>query len=265
MGGRSVLLAADGAPSVSASEPAPAEPRLGKTYVLVHGAWHGGWCWRHVSDLLTAAGQRVFTPTQTGLGQSKHLLSSKLTLDTFITDIGNLIEAEELADIILVGHSFGGAVISGVADRMSERIRHLVFLDSLIIEGGQSPFSVLAPDVVAARRKLVNEQGRGIAIPPPPVTAFGIPENHACAAWVRRHLTPHPVGTYESPLKLEHPIGNGRPCTYIHCTSPSYAALEGARERGRRQQGWNWLETATGHDAMVTAPAELSRMLISIG
>ncbi|WP_336490736.1 alpha/beta fold hydrolase [Methylobacterium nigriterrae] len=232
--------------------------------MLVHGAWHGGWCWRYVSDILTAAGHRVFTRTQTGLGQSKHLLSPEITLDTFITDIGSLIEAEELADIILVGHSFGGAVISGVADRKPDRMRHLVFLDSLIIESGQSPFSVLAPDVVAARRKLVREQGQDIAIPAPPVSAFGIPEDHPRAAWVRRHLTPHPVSTYESPLQLDHPVGNGRPCTYIACTSPSYAALEGARQ-WVRQQGWNWWEIATGHDAMVTAPAELARMLMSIG
>ena len=232
--------------------------------MLVHGAWHGGWCWRAVADALRAKGHRVFTPTQTGLGERKHLLSREITLDTFVDDLTNLIEMEELQNIILVGHSFGGSPISGVADRMPDRIGHLVYLDSLVLEGGQSTFSVVPPDVVAARRKLVVEQGLGIAIPTPPVTAFGIPEDHPQAAWVRRHLTPHPVGTYESTLRLEHPVGNGRPRTYIHCTNPVYGPAEASRQWVRQQQGWGWQEIATAHDAMVTAPADLARMLLDV-
>ena len=234
------------------------------TFVLVHGAWHGGWCWRSVTDSLRSKGHRVFTPTQTGLGERRHLLSGEITLDTFVEDLTNLIEMEELQNIILVGHSFGGVVVSGVTDRMPERVGQLVCLDSFLLEAGQSPFGVLPPHVVAARRKLVAEQGHGIAIPPPPVTAFGIPEDHPQAAWVRRHLTPHPVGTYESVLKLASPLGNNRPRTYIHCTNPVYVPLENARQLVRRQQGWRWLEIATAHDAMVTAPDELSRMLLEL-
>ena len=150
-----------------------------KTYVLVHGAWHGGWCWKEVAEGLRGMGHRVSTPTQTGLGERKHLLSKDITLDIFVADIVNHIEAEELNDVILVGHSFGGASITGTADKIPNRIRHLVYLDSLILENGQSPFSKLPPDVVVARRKLVAEQGQGIFVPPPPPTAFGIPENHA--------------------------------------------------------------------------------------
>jgi pimeloyl-ACP methyl ester carboxylesterase len=235
-----------------------------KTYVLVHGAWHGGWCWRAVADALRAKGHRVFTPTQTGLGERKHLLSRELTLDTFVDDLTNLIEMEELQEIILVGHSFGGSPISGVADRLPDRIGHLVYLDAVVLEDGQSPFSVLPPEVVAGRRKLVVEQGLGIAIPAPPVTAFGIPEDHPQAGWVRRHLTPHPVGTYESALQLAHPVGNSRPRTYIHCTNPVYEPLEASRQWVRRQQGWSWQEIATAHDAMVTAPTDLARMLLDV-
>jgi pimeloyl-ACP methyl ester carboxylesterase len=239
-------------------------PNDGKTFVLVHGAWHGGWCWRPVADSLRSKGHRVFTPTQTGLGERRHLLSREITLDTFVSDVVNLIEMEELQNIILVGHSFGGSVVSGVADRLPERVGHLVYLDGLLLQGGQSPFSVLPSDVVAARRKLVAEQGLGIAIPPPPVTTFGIPEDHPQAAWVRRHLTPHPVGTYESVLKVAGPLGNNRPRTYIHCTNPVYGPLESSRQLVRRQQGWRWLEIATAHDAMVTAPDDLSRMLLEV-
>src|SRR5215831_14186711 len=98
------------------------------TFVLVHGAWHGGWCWRSVADSLRSKGHRVFTPTQTGLGERRHLLSGDITLDTFVEDLTNLIEMEELQNIVLVGHSFGGVVVSGVTDRMPERVGQLVCL-----------------------------------------------------------------------------------------------------------------------------------------
>lgn len=264
---RDMLLAGAGAPAAAlAAEGASgqAQPAGGKTYVLVHGAWHGGWCWRDVANGLRAQGHRVFAPTQTGLGERRHLLSRDVTLDVFVDDVANLFEAEELRDAVLVGHSFGGSAISGVADRMPEAVRHLVYLDSLMVEPGRSPFGMLPPDVVAARRKLIAEQGDGVAIPPPPPPAFGIPEDHPGAAWVARRLTPHPAGTYESPLRLRNPVGNGRPRTYIACTAPVYGPLEASRQWVRRQEGWNWQEIATGHDAMVTAPAELARMLTAI-
>ena len=238
-----------------------------KTYVLLHGAWHGGWCWRPVAEGLRAHGHRVFTPTQTGLGERSHLLSRDITLDTFVADLAGVMESEDLTEAILVGHSFGGLAISGVADRLPERIRHLVYLDSLILENGQTPFGVFSAEGVAARRRQIAAQGGDgvVGIAPPLPAAFGIPEGHPATDWVRRHLTPHPVSTYDSPLRLSHPVGNGRPCTYIACTRPSYEALEGVREWVKRQPGWAWQEIATGHDAMVTAPDELTRMLAAIG
>jgi pimeloyl-ACP methyl ester carboxylesterase len=210
-------------------------------------------------------GHRVSTPTQTGVGERKHLLSKDITLDTFVADVVNHIEAEELNDVILVGHSFGGASITGAADKIPNRIRHLVYLDGGILENGKSVFSTLPPDVVAARRKIVAEQGQGIFIPPPAPTAFGIPENHPSADWVKRRLTPHPVGTYDSPLWIDNPVGNGRPRTYIVCTNPIYGPLEATRQWVKKQEDWKWQEIATGHDAPVLAPAELARMLAAIG
>jgi hypothetical protein len=114
-------------------------------------------------------------------------------------------------------------------------------------------------------RKLVAEQGQGIFIPPPPPTAFGIPENHTSADWVKRRLTPHPVSTYDSPMRIDNPVANGRPRTYIQCTNPVYGPLEGTRQWVKKQENWNWQEIATAHAAMVTAPAELARMLAAIG
>ena len=236
-----------------------------KTYVLVHGAWHGGWCWKEVAGHLSAMGHRVTTPTQTGLGERKHLLSKGIDLDTFTADIVNHIDAEELDNVILVGHSFGGSSITGAADKIPERIRHLVYLDSVILQDGQSPFSVLPSDVAAARRKLVAEEGQGMFIPAPPPSAFGIPESHPATEWVRRRLTPHPAATYETALRISNPVGNGRPCTYIACTSPIYGPLDASRQWVKKQESWNWQEIGTGHDAMVTAPAELARMLAAIG
>jgi len=235
-----------------------------KTYVLVHGAWHGGWCWREVAHLLQALGHHVTTPTQTGVGERSHLLRQGITLDVFVSDIVNCIESEDLWDVILVGHSLGGASITGTADRIPDRIRHLVYLDAAIIESDQSVFSTIAPDIVARRRKLAAEQGQGLFLPAPPVSAFGIPEDHPQADWVRQHLSPQPIGTFETTLKLRHPVGNGRPRTYVACTDPLHRPAQSARDWVRRQSGWNWQELATGHDAMILAPAEVSRLLAEI-
>ncbi len=234
----------------------------GKTYVLLHGNWHGGWCWARVADGLRALGHRVFTPTLTGLGERHHLLSPSITLDTFIDDLINVIEAEELGDIILVGHSFGGLVITGAADRRPERIRHLVYLDSMIVRDGQCALDGLPPEIAASRRLAITQQVAG-GIPPPDPSMFGVAED-ADRDWLQRRLTPQPAHSQDSPLSLVNPVGNGLPCTYIACTDPVLANLVPSHHRARDQPGWTWLEIATGHDAMVTAPVELTRMLAAI-
>ncbi|MBK1660735.1 alpha/beta fold hydrolase, partial [Paracraurococcus ruber] len=233
----------------------------GRNFVLLHGAWHGGWCWRDVAALLRAAGHRVTTPTQTGLGERRHLLSAQVTLDTFVDDLVQHLEAEEIADAILVGHSFGGNAITGAADRVPRRIRRLVYLDAMVLEDGETPWGRMAPEVAAERLRVVEEQGAGLFAPPPPVSVFGVPEDHPLAPWVRRHLTPHPAGTYRTPLRLAHPAGNGLPRTYIACTDPWYGPLAWARDKVRGEAGWDWAEIATGHDAMVTAPDALAALL----
>lgn len=227
--------------------------------MLVHGAWHGGWCWRAVADALRAAGHVVFTPTQTGLGERAHLLARTNTLDVFVDDIVNVIRMEQLDDVVLVGHSFGGIVISGVADRIPKQLRQLVYLDALILQNGQSAFSQLPDDVVAARIEAAHDSSGGLSLPAPPPAAFGLTREEDCKA-VAARLTPHPLATYDSPLKLRHPVGNGLPRTYITCTAPIYPALAKMRA-WVKEQGWPMLDIATGHDAMVTAPAELTTML----
>jgi pimeloyl-ACP methyl ester carboxylesterase len=190
-------------------------------------------------------------------------MSRDIALDTFTTDVANVIEAEELSDIVLVGHSFGGSPVSGVADRMRERIRHLVYLDALIVEPGKSPFDSLPPDVVTARRKAAQDSSGGASLPNPPPSAFGVGAGDI-ADWVSRRLTPHPIGTFETKLGIAGPVGNNLPRTYIHCTNPAYAPTQASRDWVKNQPGWRWQEIATGHNAVVLAPAELARMLASV-
>jgi pimeloyl-ACP methyl ester carboxylesterase len=233
-----------------------------KTYVLLHGAWHGGWCWKRVEQPLRAAGHRVYTPTQTGLGERSHLLSRDITLDTFVKDLVNVFEWNDLSDVILVGHSFGGIAITGAADRVPERIRHLVYLDSLILQNDQSPFSVIPPDVVAARRKLAQEFSGGVSMPVPDPKAFGVTDS-ADSAWLKAKCTPHPISTYEDSLKLQRPVGNGLPATYI-AVKPDYGPTTAARAFAKAQARWRYLEIDAGHDAMVTSPKALTDILTSI-
>ncbi|CAB3762201.1 alpha/beta fold hydrolase [Paraburkholderia humisilvae] len=251
-------------PSEAPSSPAPSISEPSHTFVLIHGAWHGGWCWRFVADSLRAQGHRVFTPTLTGQGERHHLLSAATSLDVPITDIENLLEAEELEDVVLVGHSYGGLVAAGVADRRPNALRSLVFLDSLLVENGQAALDILPRDIVEARLKAITASGQPLAMPVPNLGAMGIPEDHPRADWVRRRLTPHPLATYRTPLVLRNPLGNGLPRTYVHCVQPSYEALAPIRERIRSLPGWDWEELASGHDAMVLHPDLLADLLVRL-
>ena len=233
----------------------------GNTFVLVHGGFHGGWCWSRVALLLRALGHTVYTPTQTGCGERSHLLSKAITLDTFVDDIAGVLQWEDLHDVVLVGHSFGGIAITGVADRLPHRIRQLIYLDSLILEGGQCAFDLLQPEVVRGRMQAAQANG-GVWIAPPPPVFFGVsdPEQQA---FLQDRLTPHPLGTYTSPLKLQHPVGNGLPAVYVHCTQPLYGGLTQTRD-WVRANGMREVELATGHDAMVSAPEALARLLLDL-
>jgi pimeloyl-ACP methyl ester carboxylesterase len=210
----------------------------------------------------------VYTPTQTGVGERRHLLSSAVGLEVFTLDVTNLLEAEELTDVVLVGHSLGGVTITAVADRMPDRLRQLVYLDGGVLQSGESVFTDYPADLVADRRAAAAASPGGLTIPPPPPAAFGIPDGPR-ADWVARHMTPHPIATYEQPLELRNPtIGNGLPCTYVVCVDPVYAPLEVYRRRVRGFVAaglpWSWRELATGHEAMVMAPEALTEMLLTL-
>ncbi|WP_433506485.1 alpha/beta fold hydrolase [Pseudonocardia halophobica] len=225
---------------------------MGEQIVLVHGLCHGGWCWRPVARLLREAGHEVFTPTLTGLGERAHLLTPEVGLTTMIRDVTAVLEAEELSDVLLVGHSFGALPVLGAAERARDRIRRLVLLDGLVIEAGRRAFDALPEDVVLQRELDAKRRGHGHALPPPPAEAFGVTDPDD-VAWVERRMTPHPLRSYREPLALDGPLGAGLPVTYVHCTQPVYPVLASSRQVVK-DQGWEWRDLPTGHDAMVTDP-----------
>src|SRR5215467_12577868 len=138
------------------------------SFVLVHGAWHGSWCWKRVRRSLQSHGHEVFTPTLTGIAERSHLLTPQVDLETHINDVANLILWEELDDVVLCGHSYGGCVISGVADRVSDRIGALVYLDAFILEDGQGLFDTIPTEVREGQLELTRNSGEGWKVPPPP-------------------------------------------------------------------------------------------------
>ena len=232
------------------------------TFVLLHGMFHGAWCWARVAPLLRAAGHTVFTPTQTGVGDRAHLLGAGITLDTFVDDLVAVFETEELSEVVLVGHSFGGNAISGAASRVPERIRHLVYLDGVVPQDGVSPLDQSDPDVAAARRALASATG-GVSLAPPAPAPVGVPDGPA-AGGGRGRVAPPPVGAGLSALSLPNGPGNGLPATYVCCTAPVYTTLASARGRARQQPAWNWREIEAGHDCMVTAPRATADLLMEI-
>ncbi|MGH8707123.1 MAG: alpha/beta fold hydrolase [Burkholderiales bacterium] len=227
--------------------------------MLVHGAWHGGWCWRRVAERLAQAGRRVFTPTLTGLGERAHLLTNAVNLDTHVQDVVSVLEAEELENVVLVGHSYAGLVISGVAARAKRRLRQLVYLDALLVEDGQSWAGAFPRDVAEARRKSATLTSGVKTLPPPDPQIYGF-SDPADDEWVRRRLVPHPYAPFEQKISWGCALGNGLPKTYVDCTSPALAVLAAMKPRNR--SGWDFIELETGHDLMVSAPEETARILL---
>ena len=231
------------------------------TFVLVHGAWHGGWCWREVRQHLEGRGHVTFAPTLTGLGERKHHLDRDVTVEVMVRDIAHLLEYERLEDVVLVGHSFAGVLLSPVAELVRDRLQQLVFLDAAILEDGESMFDMMDPDVVEKRRLQAEKLHEGLALGLPGQNDLGI-EDDGIWSWVEPLLTPHPISSYETRVRLKAKPGEGIACEYIQCTRPEYGPLSWARERARGY-GWPIRDIETGHDAMLTAPQALADMLAS--
>lgn len=243
------------------------------TYVLVHGAWHGAWCWRKLTPLLEAAGHRVITPTLTGLGERAELLGPEVGLSTHVNDVADAIERADLHDVVLLGHSYGGMVITGAADRVPERIGHLVYLDTFVPRDGESMADVV-PLVRIVFRREARRHGAGWKVDPPGEPPFGPRGLHGVTeepdlSWVKRSQTPQSLRTFEEPLRLRDPeIVSRFPRTHILCTGRGRFVAVMRRIFGRTLPpggpGWRLRRLPTGHDCMITMPRELADLLIEI-
>jgi pimeloyl-ACP methyl ester carboxylesterase len=228
------------------------------TFVLVHGAWHGGWCWRRVADRLRASGHVVFTPTLTGLGERAHLLRAGIDLDIHITDVVNAMKWEELTDVVLCGHSYGGFIISGVADAMAPAIRSLVFLDAFVPNNGESVMQLTSAAVQEAIGAAVKRGDVGIA--PRPAEAFGV--NPADRAWVDRLCVPHPIATFTDKIRLSGAVDRVARKTYVRAGSYANPGFDRALAAVKSNPAWRTHSVACGHDVMVDAPERLCEILL---
>jgi pimeloyl-ACP methyl ester carboxylesterase len=227
------------------------------TFLLVPGAWLGGWCWRHVASDLRADGHSVIPATLTGLGERAHLLSPYIDLDTHISDIVALFEYRDLHDVILVGHSYGGTVITAVAERVADRIRRLVYLDASVPRDGESNDDVIGPTMAAQLRASAMMEGDGWKVPPAPYVLQRLAE-HPLREWVAASLKPHPLRPFAQPVRLNSPQAAALPRAFIQTTqSDLYRGLIGRA----RAAGWQCCEIGGGHYAMITEPTAVAGAL----
>ena len=231
------------------------------TYVLVHGAWHGSWCWKRVRAALQSAGHNVFTPTLTGLGERSHLNSAAVDLSTHIADIVNLIKWEELSDVVLCGHSYAGAVISGVVDRVSDRIGALIYLDAFVLENGQSLFDVVPAEVRNAHIEAARQVGEGWKVPPIPAEVFNV--NAKDRDWVNRQCTMQSLATLQQPIHLTGAINRIENVTYILANGWGPSLFPPFYEQAKAK-GWKTLTIFSGHDVMLDQPEELTEKLLAL-
>jgi pimeloyl-ACP methyl ester carboxylesterase len=222
------------------------------TFVLVHGAWHGGWCWNDVAVELRAAGHDVVAPTLSGVAERARL-APQTDLALNVEELAGLLYFADLREVVLVGHSYGGLVVSGAAARAGGRIAGLVYLDAFVAEDGQSLFDLLRPE----RREHYESSAADGLIPAPSPETFGVVDQRD---WLADRLTPQPLRTFTQPLALasEPPL----PRIYVRCTQgPLTASFAGFAQRYRDTAGWHVVDFESGHDAMITRPVDVAALL----
>jgi pimeloyl-ACP methyl ester carboxylesterase len=229
------------------------------TFVLVHGAWHGGWCYKRVARLLRQAGHEVYTPTLTGLGERAHLMNRAIDLATHVQDIVGVIRYEELSDGVLCGHSYGGMVITGVAEQIADKIRVLVYLDAFVPENGKSQFDYMPAERSGQMRSDAMENGDGYKVTPISAARFQV--NAEDAAWVDAMCVKHPLATFEQKLALSGQHVPKR--VYILATGYKPSLFPQFAERFKGDADWQVVSVACGHDVMVDRPQELAATLIA--
>lgn len=228
------------------------------TFLVAHGAWSAGWAWKKMRPLLRARGHELFTPTHTGLGERSHLAHPGIDLDAHIADILAAMRFEDLHDVILVGHSYGGMVATGVADRASDRISKLVYLDAFVPRDGQAVFDLIGDTGPERAREAARVHGEGWRVPANPMPA-DTPE--ADVAWAGPRRMMQPIKTFEQPLRLTGAVDR-LPRTYIYCTRPGPGdAFRQFADRARAEPGWKYHELDASHNPHITMAETLADLL----
>ena len=227
------------------------------TFVLIHGAWHGGWCWRRVTDLLAARGHEAFAPTLTGVGERAHLLSPAVGLDTHVTDIVNVFEFENIHNAVLVGHSYAGMVVTGVAERLPGRIKSIVYLDAFLSADGQSMLDLVSEE----RRKQINEAAAkgSLTVPPVPAAVFKVNENDR--AWVDSKCNAHPLKSMTDKVHMTGARDRIGKKAYVFAEGYGAPQFRASYERCKADPTWRAYAVPCGHDVMVDMPERLTEIL----
>ncbi|WP_214401636.1 alpha/beta fold hydrolase [Pseudonocardia lacus] len=237
------------------------------TYLLVHGAWHDGRAWDRVVPPLEAAGHRVLAPSLTGYGDRRHLLGPDVGLDTHVADVVSLIEYLDLTEVVLVGHSYAGLVVSSVADTVPDRIARLVYLDAMVPEDGETAVDVMPVNQHAI--DLARSSADGWRVPPMPELPaphglFGVTDP-ADVAWLRTILSDMPVLCLQQRVHLDHPAARKIPRTHIHNTvAPEGLVRRPVPPLQPNGEPSDVRELPTGHDCMITMPVELTGLLLNL-
>jgi pimeloyl-ACP methyl ester carboxylesterase len=231
---------------------------MAATFLVCHGAWSAGWAWKKMHPLMLAAGHRLVTPSYTGLGERAHLANPSIDLETHIADILNVIKYEDLRDIVLVGHSYGGMVATGVADRARERIAQLIYLDAFVPKDGQSLFDL--NESGQAHMRQLAQAGDGWRVPPNPTPPDTPPADRH---WLTERRVDMPIKCFETRLKLSGEPS--MPRSYIYATRVTPADMFGPfARRARSEAGWKYYEIDASHSPNVTAPDALMALLQKI-
>jgi pimeloyl-ACP methyl ester carboxylesterase len=256
---RAVLTAGATLAAASAGGGSAQAQAEARSFVLVHGSWHGGWCWRRVADRIEKRGHKAHTPTLTGLGERVHLLNASVDLNTHVTDVVNLIKYEGLTNIVLVGHSYAGAVLTGVAEQALPSIGSIVFLDAFLPVDGDTMLTMTTESLRAAS---LEAKARGdISRPVVPAAAFGV--NEKDQAWVNSKLTPQPLGPSFTPIKYTGAREKVAKKTYIRAGGYPMPAFDKWLTQCKADPTWRTHSVAnTGHDVMVDQPDALTELIL---
>jgi pimeloyl-ACP methyl ester carboxylesterase len=230
------------------------------TFVVAHGAWSAAWAWKKMRPLLRAAGHELWTPTYSGLGERAHLASPAIDLDTHIQDVVGVLEMEDLRDVVLIGHSYGGMVATGVADRARSRIAQLIYLDAFVPKDAQSLLDLQPVEVRERMRELARSAGEGWRLPPNPMPAD---TPAADVAWAAGRRLAQPIKIFEQALRLDGTAPPPRSYIYCRRIGPTDVFRQFA-ERAQRESGWRYFEIESSHNPHITAPHELLALLETI-